>query len=97
MNSASQNYFLGTLLKTPLKVYFAGSSAHVAIKEAIFLLSFAFRPSNIQDVDVLSSMLVEAVMIYIPAHKPATVILNFIIGIGVLVIWTLKYERATSF
>ncbi len=97
MKAASQNYFLGTLLKTPLKVYFAGSSAHVAFKEIVFLLSLAFRSSPVQNVEVLSSMLVEAVMIYHPAHNPATVVLNFVIGLGILVIWTLRYERATSF
>lgn len=97
MKSASRNYFLGTLVKTPLKVYFTGSSAHVALKETMFLLSLALRTPNLQKGEVLSAMVAKAVLIYVPAHRPATVVLNFLLGIGVLVLWTVRYDRATNF
>lgn len=97
MKQSSQNYFLGTLLKTPLKVYFAGSTAHVALKEVVFLLSLAIRSPNLENTTVLSTMAKDAVLIYVPAHSPGTILLNFLIGIVVLGVWTLRYDRATAF
>lgn len=97
MKESSQNYFLGTLIKTPLKVYFAGSTAHVAIKEFVFLLSIVITPPDLQNSEILSKMLKDAVLIYVPAHSPGTVLLNVLFGVGVLAVWTLKYDRATDF
>ena len=96
VSQSSQNYYLGTLTKTPLKVYFAGSTLHVAIKETVLLLSLILQSPSITD-SVFTSLIVEAVMIYIPAHEPNTIIVNAVFGIVSLTIWTIKFDRATNF
>lgn len=66
-------------------------------KEVLLLLSLVYRSTEIMGADVLWPLFMKAVMTCIPAHHPAIVAFTFIVGIGVLVLWTLKYEHTTSF
>lgn len=95
MKQASQNYLIGTIVKTPLKVYFAGSSLHVLLQEIGLLLTFAVQQP--QNAEVLSQMVVRAVMIYIPAHSADTLAINCILGMIMAIVWTVRYDRATNF
>jgi len=97
MKQASQNYFFGTLLKTPVKAYLAGSSLHVALKEFFFALQFLFSGKSLQNPEYMAAMIERAVRIYIPATEPSAFILNCILGVVAVGIWTVRYDNATNF
>ena len=97
MKQASINYFAGTLLKTPIKAYIAGSSLHVAIQEVLLLLSLLYNSPNVQDIEVLTAMIGRAVMIYAPATDPAAFFVNCIFGVVAVGLWTVHFDQATNF
>ena len=46
---------------------------------------------------MLASLITRAVLIYVPAHEPDTIIVNLLLGIVALTVWTVKYDNATGF